>query len=232
MESFHRMIKLIENELLAFCCQLTKDKWIGEDLYQEVIVKAYIAYEKIPERSLKKAYFYQIARTTWIDICRKKKDESIESIDRLQVEKPTDIELAETFEALAQLLPPKPFVILLLVDVYLFTGKETAEMLKESESNVHTTLHRTRKTLRALHEKTDIAHKHRQLRRDFIPTIEMPYLFRDFLQAFRSGNPKAIQEAYLTFRYLNYEVKHLKKSGNSIYFHILDPDGHVLTITT
>jgi RNA polymerase sigma factor (sigma-70 family) len=55
----------------------------------------------------------------------------------------------ESFERLVTYLSPRQSVIILLIDVFSFTARETAELTKLSEGAVKGILHRARKKLKS-----------------------------------------------------------------------------------
>jgi RNA polymerase sigma-70 factor (ECF subfamily) len=56
----------------------------------------------------------------------------------------------ELLELLAERLPPRMVVIILLMDVFDFTAKETAELISSKETTVQVTLGRARTRLRRM----------------------------------------------------------------------------------
>lgn len=99
-------------------------------------------------------------------------------------------------EILAEYLSIKQFVIILLVDVFQFTAKETAGMIKDSESNVHTTLHRSRKKLnRYAHLSPDETSKFYKLNQSSKQSMTSN-LFESFMKGFQSKSVNLIYEAY------------------------------------
>ncbi|GAA0338256.1 hypothetical protein GCM10008967_30650 [Bacillus carboniphilus] len=232
--TFENKISPFYKDIQRYCYNMTSTQWEGEDLLQETLIKIYLAIKKQPDKSLSKRYFYLIAKNTWIDQNRRKRVESTD-IDTLVISAGDSYhrtDVRESLEQLADYLSIKQFVIVLLMDVFLFTAKETANFINETESNVHTTLHRAR---RKLTYYAQIPSSERQpakvAKLEKQPTIK-PKVFEDFLEAFRKRNPKAIYEGYLYLAAHQISLDRIQKSGYTLSFHFKDPDGNVITVSS
>ncbi|MBO9610468.1 MAG: hypothetical protein J7639_31195, partial [Paenibacillaceae bacterium] len=87
---------------------------------------------------------------------------------------------------------PKQTVILLLIDVFAFNGRETADMLNMTESAVYTALHRTRNKLRKVSAQVDGSMKHATIREKESEVVEA--VVKQFVEAFRNRNFKSLAE--------------------------------------
>ncbi|PXW85380.1 RNA polymerase sigma factor (sigma-70 family) [Pseudogracilibacillus auburnensis] len=113
-------------------------------------MKLYLALKRQPDRTLTKRFFYQVARNTWIDQLRKQKvtTESFEENKYPGNDHEDFFQICESLEILAEYLTVKQFVIVLFMDVFQFTAQETADMISDTQANMYTILHRSRKKLK------------------------------------------------------------------------------------
>src|SRR5690606_31097533 len=140
---FDRVIEPFYKDIKKYCFSLTTSPWEAEDLFQDTLIKIYLALKVDPSRQLTKRFFYRIAQNTWIDQKRKKSPPT-ESMTTHELyisnkgEESHQFKVKETLEILAEYLSIKQFVIVLLMDVFQVTAKETARMIRDTESNVYT----------------------------------------------------------------------------------------------
>ena len=180
--------------------------------------------------SFKDLYF--IVRSTWIDQYRKNNkidyvsDTEVELENRMDNKREYDIRVI--LETLSEYLSLKQFVVVLLTEIFQFTANETAILIKESESNVYTTLHRAKKKIHRYNSLSANDHIKVQKREK-----EMDKgMFEQFLNGFRNNNPKIIYESYLSIQQMGIEVSAVKNSKNRYCFHLKDPDGNIIMICT
>lgn len=232
---FENMISPYYQDIVKYCNSLTSSPWEAEDLKQDTLMKSYIALKKNPDRPLSRRFFYQIAKHAVIDKKRKKSflTESLpEYQDNLteQADESYPFRVREALEILAEYLSIKQFVIILLIDVFHFTAKETAAMIKDSESNVHTTLHRSRKKLNLYAElspdTTSSFHKLHKTNKQKMASN----LFESFMKGFHTKNIKLIYETYLAFSEQGIHIEKINRDKASICFQFTDPDGNVFMI--
>lgn len=247
MFDFNKIIDPYRYDLKRYCLKKAGTEWDAEDLFQETLIKVYKAFQQSKIKEMNKTYVFRIASNTWIDLCRKKKMK----LDTLEEENlphqyslSNEFVVREALESLSHQLPAKQVVIVLLMDVFQFTAKETAEMIATTEGAVHTTLHRARKKLQTLARnimgenisshgsrtpldeagsKSTFTHADVQINNQ---------LFESFVEGFKRRSPEAIISAYLALSDHGVEVESIKSSGTTLYFYLKDPDGNILMIST
>ncbi|MBO9606651.1 MAG: RNA polymerase sigma factor [Paenibacillaceae bacterium] len=134
-----------------YSLRITGNEWDAYDLAQDASIKLIEALRANPERAVTKAFLYRMTRNIWIDAKRKQKmvtvpyDSSYEKgeLDPL-------MSTRELLELVAERLPPSMGVILLLMDIFDFTAKETAGIVQMKEPTVQVTLGRARLRLKKL----------------------------------------------------------------------------------
>ncbi|MGI8316661.1 sigma-70 family RNA polymerase sigma factor [Halobacillus mangrovi] len=141
--------KLPENwweNLQRYGLFLSKNKWDGEDLAQEAIVKALLKY---PQDEWSLALLKKVTYHTWVDQVRKREKEELhESVS----ESKTNTDSPSNEEVLDQLLTQltaKQAVTFFLKEVFLYKSRELADYLGMSEEAVKDTLHRARRRLQS-----------------------------------------------------------------------------------
>lgn len=70
---FESFLKQHEKDVYTFCCYLTMDKILAEDLYQDTILKAFEVIDKIDKHSNPKSFFFSIAAGHFKNFSRKTK---------------------------------------------------------------------------------------------------------------------------------------------------------------
>src|SRR5690606_20158311 len=123
------------SSLQAYCCKLSGNRFDGEDLYQSTLEKAFRSFNN--QSVLKKAYLFRIAKNTWIDGLRKKNVDQVPLKDE-HIRHPYDgnMNIREAFEEMANVLTVRQSVLLLMMDVFGFTAKETASHLGSTEGAI------------------------------------------------------------------------------------------------
>ncbi|MFD2443858.1 sigma-70 family RNA polymerase sigma factor [Bacillus sp. CGMCC 1.16607] len=138
--------KLVEElypGLKRYCRFLSKNKWDGEDLAQEAILKATQVYEPSVICS---ALLNKIAYHQWIDMIRKREQEVV----GIGFEVPEDHSkkksnhVLDTVMHLIDQLTPKQAVIFLLKEAFRYQAKEIAKLLNTTEMAVKSSLHRAK----------------------------------------------------------------------------------------
>jgi RNA polymerase sigma-70 factor (ECF subfamily) len=110
--------------------------------------------------------------------------------------------LQDSLEFLLRRLPLSQAAILLLVDVFQFTPKETGDMLNSTEGAVKAMLHRARTRIRKLAQMPGEQYASRRTvpasGRRIKASIEPPQqLIARFIEAFRRHDPTDISLAYM-----------------------------------
>ncbi|CAM3716152.1 sigma-70 family RNA polymerase sigma factor [Mesobacillus thioparans] len=128
--------------LQRYCRFLTQSSWDGDDLSQEVTMKAIHNYEpsQISGALLKKMAYHQ-----WVDTIRKHSREVAGIPENLGSS--TQGNVIDTVEMLLSKLTPKQAVILVLKEAFRFQSREIAELIGSTEMAVKAALHRARKRL-------------------------------------------------------------------------------------
>ncbi|MBP1942495.1 sigma factor-like helix-turn-helix DNA-binding protein [Cytobacillus luteolus] len=128
--------------LKKYCYFLSKNKWDGEDLAQQSVLKALEHYQsEITQPLLKKIAYHQ-----WIDTTRKKKNVLLDEIP----DKANESGFESIFtirDYLMKGLTPKQLVIYVLKEGFEYQSKEIADLLDISETAVKSILFRARKQL-------------------------------------------------------------------------------------
>lgn len=148
-----RFLNVIEphrSDLWRYCRRLTGSPWNAEDLVQETLMKALATLGQVSQPLKPKPYLFRIATNTWLNQVRRSKKIQLEEDFQLQPNpgESQKFEVQLAMEVLLQHVPPRQAVVVLLVDVFDFTAKETGEMLAITEGAVKAILHRARKKLK------------------------------------------------------------------------------------
>jgi RNA polymerase sigma factor (sigma-70 family) len=128
--------------LQQYCRFLTRSSWDGDDLVQEVTVKAIRHYEpsQISSALLKKMAYHQ-----WVDTIRKQSREITGLPENLVSF--TQESVRDTVELVMSKLTPKQAVVFILKEAFRFQSREIAELLDSTEVAIKAALHRARKRL-------------------------------------------------------------------------------------
>ncbi|MGF7034653.1 RNA polymerase sigma-70 factor (ECF subfamily) [Paenibacillus mucilaginosus] len=207
--------------LLPYCLRITGSRWDAEDLAQDTAMKLMEAVRRQPQRPVTKAFVFRIAKNAWIDEQRKRKIQGI-PWEETKEEAAADPSLTtrELLEQLAERLPPRLGVILLLMDVFDFTAKETAGYLQMKEAAVQVSLGRARVRLRQLAQEPS------PLSRAAGRKTEAPADLDALADAFRRRDPQAILRAYIGLSREGIRLTRLQVQGDRLQFTFRDPDGH------
>jgi RNA polymerase sigma factor (sigma-70 family) len=128
--------------LQQYCRFLTQCSWDGDDLVQEVIIKAIRHYEP---SQVSPALLKRIAYNQWVDTIRKQKHEITGIPENLSSF--TQNNVMDTVEMIMARLTPKQAVIFILKEAFRFQSSEIAELMATTETAVKAALHRARKRL-------------------------------------------------------------------------------------
>ncbi|WP_405462665.1 RNA polymerase sigma factor [Paenibacillus sp. HJGM_3] len=234
-------LEALRQPLLRYCLQLAGSRWDAEDLVQDTMVRLLDAAAERPERETGFRYACRTARNLWIDrwrrsqrgarLVRAEAAHSQSAPDRAA----GDMDVREHLEELAWRLSPKPFVILLLMDVFDFTAKETAAWLGGTEVAVQVALSRARSRLQSLRRPAGATGRavgsRAAERQAALSGPGSAAFFEAVLDAFRRREPVAMQEAYLSLTASGAQLQRLRSMGGKVYFTFKDPDGNLLMVT-
>lgn len=138
-------------KLQRYCHFLAQDQWDGDDIAQETYLKA-LKYTANPKQ-ISPALLNKIAYNHWIDLLRKRKNETIGTDgDELTLNHSYD-EISDTVDVLVKQLTPKQAVIFLLKEAFQYQAAEIAEILDTTEMAVKANLHRAKKRLEKAREE-------------------------------------------------------------------------------
>ncbi|MFP5105930.1 sigma-70 family RNA polymerase sigma factor [Neobacillus sp. C211] len=139
----------IENypKLRRYCHFLARNGWDGDEIAQETFIKA-LKYGNHSQK-LTTALLNKIAYNHWIDMLRKRKNETVEADLDFSTRSLTN-QLDNTRESVDILLKnftPNQAIIFLLKEGFQYQLKEIASMLDFTEMAVKSNLHRAKKRL-------------------------------------------------------------------------------------
>ncbi|MCQ6563286.1 RNA polymerase sigma factor [Paenibacillus mendelii] len=215
--------------IYRYSLQLTGDAWDADDLTQDVLIKIVELAANNPHQPLTNAYVYRIVKNAWIDQHRKRRLHTV-PIEATHEPSSPDFALStrEMLECLAERLPPKMTVILLLMDVFDFTAKETAEFVRLKEATVQVTLGRARARLKQI---ANSPVTEQQLRRPYLSKENEDQLNLDALvDAFKRRNPHDIHRAFIRTLSEGVSLTRLQASNAGLHFTFRDPDGNLFRI--
>ncbi|WP_338083081.1 RNA polymerase sigma factor [Bacillus tianshenii] len=201
-------------KLYKYCLKLSRSSWGAEDLVQETMMKAYKLSKENPDRTLTYSFLYKMAKNLFIDGQRKYKKEQL-SCDNVEGSVEDFADYDSLIEILLMTLPLKQAMLITLKDVFGYSTKEMAAMLRVSNESIKTTLHRSRRILQSSppsEQASDIPH---------------PTILQGISTAIKKQNP---QQLFLYYRLLEARNYKVLRSSNAKGFHVVDPSGNVLEV--
>lgn len=223
-------------ELLRYCRRLAGSEWEGEDLFQEVMLKAFRRFQRWPERELTKPYMYRIASNAWFDTCRRRHiafhPELVEDLGAIAYSEWSRYDVRESLEYLMDTLEPRQAVLILLTDVFGFTPTETGNALDQPVTAVKSALHRARSRLKKAADR-----EHYRLAEEVGKLGETgsrtnAELFESFVKAFKEADTDAMFRSYRDLSAHGVTVDRIAFIRGQACFYFKDPDGNVLMVTT
>ncbi|MHA7138849.1 RNA polymerase sigma factor [Rossellomorea arthrocnemi] len=205
----------LENTILKlykYCVKLSGSTPEAEDLVQETLLKTYRLKKSDPERDFSMSYLYTIAKNLFIDGKRKRK-EVLCIHEEYHFESHDFTEYDSLLECLFIQLPLKQAMLLTLKDVFGYSSKEIASMLRFSDTSVKTALHRARNRIM---KGAPYANSDKQL------------LF-EITNSIKESNTLRLFQYYRLLETKYYSAS--RKSVNTISY-VVDQDGNVLEIIT
>jgi RNA polymerase sigma-70 factor (ECF subfamily) len=139
------------DDLRKYCFFLTKSKWDGEDLFQEVLLKAMLYFLNTKPSDNVKPFLIRVARNLWIDDCRTRQRRHRQMFMQhlpVSYSDPDFAEVRDLVEWMAERLPRRNIEMLLLSEYFGYTMQETADTLNCTVPAVKSVLFRTRELLR------------------------------------------------------------------------------------
>jgi RNA polymerase sigma factor (sigma-70 family) len=214
--------------LEAYCKRLTGNGTDGEDLYQITLEKAYRVYSE--KSAMNRAYLFRIAKNAWIDRHRTKNVHEVPLLDEHVAHHTlNDVNVREAFEVMAECLSVRQTVLLLMIEVFGFTAKETAAQFDSTEGAVKEALKRARLRLARYAPESDADTRPKPALSSSADGMSRERM-ELFIRAFRSGNIQQIFTSYRQLRNRGIDVAKVCMQKEYIYFEFLDPNGHLMRI--
>lgn len=213
--------------MFKYSIRITGNRWDAEDLTQDAMVKVIEAVRKNPDRPITRAYLYRIAKNAWIDNQRAQKLRTVPFDGNYEAGAPDSLlSSREMLEQLAERLSPRMCVILLLMDVFDFTAKETAAIIKMREAAVQVSFGRAR------HRLKKIAHESFEAKPNRVANTkkEASVDFDALVDAFQRCDPDAIYRAYIGLAQEGIQLAQLKRLSGQLHFMFRDPDGNLFSV--
>ncbi len=154
---FTTVVERFGNEIFRYCCQLAGNVTDADDLYQETLLKAFKAYDRLPGDANHRAWLYRIASNTFISDRRKLSriqpisDGMAESLSDAQPDHASALDARDLLgevESFVQALPPKQRVALVLRKYHEYGYAQIAEILNSSEAAARANVHEALMKLR------------------------------------------------------------------------------------
>jgi RNA polymerase sigma factor (sigma-70 family) len=210
-----------------YCLRITHNQWDAEDLSQEVLYKVYKVINSDPSRTISKAFLYRIASNTWKDKMKmdKRRIQTTDSGFNDASFHDGELSTRELLEVLAHRLSPRDLVILLLMDVFDFTAKETAEYLSQAEGAVQVALGRARLRLKKLVRRREAIGAD-PFEREAPEFYASQMNLDNLVEAFKQRDQIAIYRCYLELVKLRVKISNIRLVNGRLAFYLEDPDGN------
>lgn len=153
--SLDYIYKLHAKDVYYYLLSLCKDKYIAEDIMQDVFYKSYLYFEVLPDKDIK-AWLFIVAKNSYIDYTRKNKRRILKendyfndmgNLDDLEREVINKDELKD-IKNIIEKLPKKQRQAIILCDFKNFTYKESAKIMNISLNYFKILLFRARKAVK------------------------------------------------------------------------------------
>ncbi|TCZ78185.1 RNA polymerase sigma factor [Paenibacillus albiflavus] len=217
----------MEQTINRYCMQIAHNQWDAEDLSQEVLYKVYKVINSDPSRTISKAFLYRIVSNAWKDKMKmdKRRIQTTDSAFHDASFHDGELSTRELLEVLAHRLSPRDLVILLLMDVFDFTAKETADFLSQAEGTVQMALGRARLKLKKLASSREAIGAdpfEREVPKACASQMDLDSL----VEAFKQRDQSAIYRCYLNLVKLRVKISSIQLVNGRIAFYLEDPDGN------
>jgi RNA polymerase sigma factor (sigma-70 family) len=193
----NRIITGLYPKLQKYCYFLSQNKWDGEDLVQETMLKAINKYGF--QHEFTSSLLNKIAYHQWIDQMRRKKEKVVDDLD----EQPNTVinqhleESMQTISLILNYLTPNQACIYLLKEAFLFKSREIADMMGATEMSVKSALHRAKKRLETLRKNGEESVK------DLALDDEQTVLYDLFHESLVNEDPSVLIEALPALHLVN-----------------------------
>lgn len=145
----HAFLEKLANyypKLINYCYFLSRNKWDGEELAQETMLKAFQYYQG--KQNLSGSLLKKIAYNEWIDVIRKRKRETIETTPESEAVLQSSLEeTSYLIDKMVSCLTPKQTIIFILKEAFLFRISDLSNTLQMTEIAVKSVLYRARRQL-------------------------------------------------------------------------------------
>ena len=154
---FDELLARYQNEIFRYSMQLTRNSTDADDLYQETMLKAYRAFDRLGPDSNYRAWLYRIATNTFLSQKRKdKRERPLDPVldDHLAVTNPDQPasmdarDLLAEVEQFVQRLPEKQRVALILRKYHELDYASIAGTLNSSEEAARANVYEALRKLR------------------------------------------------------------------------------------
>ena len=154
---FDELLERYQNEIFRYSMQLTRNSADADDLYQETMLKAYRAFNRLGPDSNYRAWLYRIATNTFLSQKRKdKRERPLDPMldDHLAVTNPDQPasldarDLLAEVEQFVQTLPEKQRVALILRKYHELDYANIAATLNSSEEAARANVYEALRKLR------------------------------------------------------------------------------------
>jgi RNA polymerase sigma-70 factor (ECF subfamily) len=154
---FDELLERYQNEIFRYSMQLTRNSADADDLYQETMLKAYRAFNRLGPDSNYRAWLYRIATNTFLSQKRKdKRERPLDPLldDHLAVTNPDQPasldarDLLAEVEQFVQTLPEKQRVALILRKYHELDYANIAATLNSSEEAARANVYEALRKLR------------------------------------------------------------------------------------
>jgi RNA polymerase sigma factor (sigma-70 family) len=222
----------LKNQIYKYCVKITLKKWDAEDLSQDVWLKVLKIYESNPAIVMSNAYLYRIALNTWIDKCKKDSKVMVDESMLERGEQDQQLVTHELLEELADRLSPRAMVIILLMDVFDFTAKETADFIGATEGSVQVAIGRARKRLNRLAHQIAVDPLMIKKPNRYNKEGNTDFNISTLADAIRKRDPKAICRTYFGLSKQNIRIRQIHKVSGKLLFTFTDLDGNRFQISS
>ncbi|MFC4099229.1 RNA polymerase sigma factor [Paenibacillus xanthanilyticus] len=136
--------------LRTYCRYLTANAWEAEDLFQDVMLRAYQHYRKDGEFRHPRSLLYKIARNLTIDAHRRRRGVHVPVDEAMQhpSHDPNYATMRGMMEWMAETLSEREVEMLMLAEVLGYSYQDIAQRLGCTVPAVKMVLHRSKSTLR------------------------------------------------------------------------------------
>lgn len=155
---FDELLERYQNEIYRYTMQLTRNPADADDLYQETMLKAYRAFNRLNSDSNCRAWLYRIATNTFLSQKRKaNRERPLDPVmdDHLAITNPDQPasldarDLLAEVERFVQTLPEKQRLALIMRKYHELDYANIAETLNSSEEAARANVYEALRKLRA-----------------------------------------------------------------------------------